>query len=461
MDQFPFPACAVDAEVVMNTPWPMLGYVQQLTEEIEALKARIELLESKLNRNSSNSNQPPSNDSPFKPKSDLRQDKKKSVPKRKGARQQCLRPSEVRELFPGRCACGCEALRDPEPYYIHQFVELPTLQLDVEHLILYRGHCAGCGKLRKALILPDRRVGFGPRLSALVAELCGVHGDSRRAIQDFLFSVLRLPVSQGGIQKILDRMAVAIAPHYAAIDAAAHASSMNHVDETSWRRRGKLAWLWVLTNAGVALFMIHSRRSRAAFRALIKDWQGILVSDGYGVYRNWVGLRQACLAHLIREAKGLSERGDKELARCGFWAWKELRRLCHMAKAPPTQGEWSMFYARFIRLLTTYEHRQDEAGKFARRLRSEMDHLWLFLQEKGVSPTNNHAERMLRFAVLWRKRSLGTNSENGERWAERILSLRHSCRLQRKRTFPVLIDAMQAYVGGGHPDLEWIHRAAA
>ncbi|NEX15892.1 MAG: hypothetical protein C1943_04435 [Halochromatium sp.] len=147
-----------------------------------------------------------------------------------------------------------------------------------------------------------------------------------------------------------------------------------------------------------------------------------------------MGLRQSCLAHLIREAKTHSERRAKEIARCGTWAREELQRLCRMAKTPPTVGEWSMFYARFIRLVSKYADRNDDAGKLTRRLRGKMGHLWLFLEDYGVSPTNNHAERMLRFAVLWRKQSLGAMSERGERWAQRILSLRQACRLQGEQT---------------------------
>jgi transposase len=63
-------------------------------------------------------------------------------------------------------------------------------------------------------------------------------------------------------------------------------------------------WLWVMTNKASAFFMIHSRRSWEAYQELIRDWNGILVSDGYNVYCKWVGLRQTCLAHLIRDAKG-------------------------------------------------------------------------------------------------------------------------------------------------------------
>jgi len=68
-------------------------------------------------------------------------------------------------------------------------------------------------------------------------------------------------------------------------------------------------------------------------------------------------------------------------------------------------------------------------------------------------------ERLLRFAVLWRKRSLGTKSEKGDRWVERILSLRQTCRVRGRQTFPVLVEAMTCYFKGQPPDIAWISQA--
>src|SRR5262249_57427238 len=102
--------------------------------------------------------------------------------------------------------------------------------------------------------------------------------------------------------------------------------------------RSWLCGLWVRTRGGVAFYMIHPRRSKEAFAALIDDWAGILVSDGYGVYQHWVQARQTCVAHLIRTARSLAERQNAELAACGAWGVAELRRFCHKAPPPPTGG---------------------------------------------------------------------------------------------------------------------------
>ena len=81
---------------------------------------------------------------------------------------------------------------------------------------------------------------------------------------------------------------------------------------------------------------------------------------------------------------------------------------------------------------------------------------WVLLAQPGVEPTNNRAERALRFGVLWRKRSLGTASEKGNHWVERILALRETCRLQARSTYTVLVDAVASLFKGQQPDLSWM-----
>jgi transposase len=286
--------------------------------------------------------------------------------------------------------------------------------------------------------------------------MSGNQGNSRSAVQQFCSSVLNFHISRGGIQKVIDRGSQAIKPIYEAIGHAARKAKVNYIDETSWFMNGALMWLWVMVNSQVAFFLVHANRSAEAFAALIEDWKGILVTDGYKVYQKWVNLRQTCLAHLIRDARGLSERNNPEIAAFGRKALAELKRLCNMANAPPTVGEWSAFYARLSHLISQNHERKDDAGKFARRLLREMDSLWVFLEVQGVEPTNNHGERTIRFGVLWRKRSQGTASEKGNRWVERILSLRQTCAMRSMPTFPILVNAIECYFKGLQPDLSWI-----
>src|ERR671929_67184 len=162
--------------------------------------------------------------------------------------------------------------------------------------------------------------GYGPRFSALMGELAGAYGNGRRMVQTFCASVLQVPISVGAIQKVLDRVTQAIDPYYTVIATQARQAAVNYIDETPWYCLNALAWLWVMASERVAFYMIHPRRSKEAFAALIDDWAGVLVSDGYGVYQTWVARRQTCLAHLIRTARSLAERQQADLATCGAWA---------------------------------------------------------------------------------------------------------------------------------------------
>ena len=283
-----------------------------------------------------------------------------------------------------------------------------------------------------------------------------MHRLSRRGVQDLCRSVLGVPISLGAIQRLIDRTSLAIVPHDAAIARLARKARVGYVDETPWYCRHTLQWLWSMVTDTVALYRIHAKRSQEAFGSLIKDWRGILVSDGYGVYQAWGPARQTCLAHLIRRARQLSQRRQGALAACGQVALKELRRLCQMAHAPPSGGQWQAWYARLCRLVRRYELRSDDAGRLVRRLRREMGSLWVFLNESGVEPTNNRAERALRFGVLWRKGSLGTASAKGNDWVQRSLSLRQTCRQLEQSSFSVLVDALEAFMHDRPPDLSWL-----
>jgi transposase len=453
----------------LATPEPVRKYIEALETALAELIAnaqqhekRIQQLESRINQDSQNSSKPPSSDSPYrKPRSKTKKKKKRKrggQKGHKGHRQQLLEPTAVVHLKPQECTCGHRSITGHglKPYYIHQYIELPEIQMEITHLVLHKGHCDRCGQTVKAPLPSQYRSGYGPRFSAMIAELSGGHGASRQTVQSFCHSVLNIAISTGAIQKVIDRASQAIAPLYETIGIRAHSQPVNGIDETSWRQGGDLKWLWTMANEKVCFFKVHNHRSKQAFEELIGQWRGILISDDYPLHTQWIGGRQTCLAQLIRQARALSQRKQAVLKRFGENLLKELRLLCHWAKAPPDEKQWTDFYSRLMLLLMLYEGGDDDAGKLARRVAAEMDSLWLFLEENGVEPTNNRAERALRFGVLWRKRSNGTQSEKGNRWVERILSLRQTCRQRALASYPILVDAIACYFKEQIPSMSWI-----
>ena len=442
-------------------PESVRQYIQQLESALFGLNHRVEKLEAKAGKNSTNSNKPPSSDSPFKRPERKRKKSKRAKGGQKGHaghQQQTLEPTQVVNLMPERCTCGCTDFdgQNCHRFHTHQNIELPPIELEVTHYGLNQCQCPRCGRIVKAQLPPEAQTGYGPRLSAFIAELSGIKAMSRADVQSLCASVLGLPIATGTIQKILDRASAALAPAYQKIADRARGAEVNYVDETCWFKEHDLKWLWAMVNDQEALYRIDDHRSKQAFLELVQYWNGILVSDGYGVYKHWVNDRQSCLAHLIRDADALAQRDKIDIKRFGHLMAARLRELVSFAKVPPDPRRWQDFYPHLLFTLSLWEQDQTEAGKLARRIVRQLDSLWTFLEHQGVEPTNNRAERALRFAVLWRKRSLGTRSEKGNRWVERILSFKETCRLRAKATFPLLAGLIHNFFIGTEPDLAWI-----
>jgi len=242
-------AIPLSADVLRQTPPESVALILYLLECIAkleeinaelatrnaALEKRVVELEIKLNKKSTNSSKPPSSDSPYKSKTQKPDEKvaKKEKRTRKGHERKRLEPTAKLDVIPVQCTCGSEQLGESVPYYTHQVVEIPEIKLIVEDIVLHQAQCGECGKIVKSEIPHDKRSGYGPRLSAMVVELAGVHGNSRRSVQDFVFSIFALSMSLGVIQKIINRAKEAIEPHYDAIREAAQQAKVNYIESVN------------------------------------------------------------------------------------------------------------------------------------------------------------------------------------------------------------------------------------
>ena len=382
-----------------------------------------------------------------------------------GAWQKFVTPDEELKFFPGPCSCGCQEIETLEPFYRQQYFEIPTILVNVLHIILYRGTCSNCGKACKGKAPWKFQVGYGPNLSALVQGLITL-GLSRRGLLEFLRDTgfVRtshgegLQISHGGPNRILGRVSSAIKPHYEKIGEIARTVPINYVDETSWRMfgpAGKIkAWLWVMATCLVTFFMVHARRSKEGFQELVGNWSGILTSDDYAVYSSWPAeLRQSCLAHLSRAAKKLSQDPVAEIAKGGLRLYNELCRLTKIDRETLTEGEWRALMMRVKGLINLFKKRDDCLATLARRLEKDGVSLYTFLCIAGVEPTNNVAERALRAIVVKRKCAFGSVSEAGSRWLVRSFSFKQTCRQQEWPYFEMLRGCISNHLQGLPQDL--------
>jgi transposase len=243
-----------------------------------------------------------------------------------------------------------------------------------------------------------------------------------------------------------------LAPAHAEALTAVKEAAVKNVDETGWKEAGKKRWLWVAATASVAAFVIQGTRGLQGLATLLSDTiHGILGSDRWSVYGCWpVLLRQICWAHLKRDFQKCLDRGGPgtlvgeeglRVVRRVFKAW-HLFRGGGLSRAQ-LQKRLDPIARHLRRVLDAGRACADsKTAAFCTNLVELEPALWRFVITEGVEPTNNHAERILRRGVLWRKISFGCHSAAGCRFVERMLTVTQTLRLQNRNILHFLIEAV-------------------
>jgi transposase len=435
------------------------GQVATLTTQVAALTRQVAELMERLGRNSRNSHLPPSSDPPGKRgpsgqgKDKQGGRKRGGQPGHGGSRRTLLPPDQVDEvvnLFPSHCeGCADELpeVHDPEAHRYQQ-VEMPPIK---PHTKEWRCHEVACPKCRHKTRAPHDPAKipaspFGPRLMAMIAFLTGVYHVSRRKTVVLLWELLGVRISLGALSAVEARVSDAIAPAVEDAWRRVSAGAVKHTDGTSWLQAGATRALWTIATKAT-VFKILADSSKATLKPLYGSLRGILVSDRAKALNFWaMDHRQICWAHLLRKFVSFSEHAgpaaaighelldytgilfeywhdyqDGKLPREVFVAW--MSALGPKVEAVLARGVAAGVDGLSGSCADILEHKQA---------------LWTFVTHDDVEPTNNHAEREIRAFVLWRKRSYGAQSDRGNLFAERVMTVAHTARKQDKNVLTFL-----------------------
>jgi transposase len=425
--------------------------VQRLEAELQRLK-KLELevaeLRERLGQNSQNSSKPPSSDPPSVSRPNKHQP---SGRKRGGQRghqghgRTLLPPDQVDhivELRPVSCQqCSSLLLGDDPSPARRQVSELPPVRAQVTEYRQHTLNCPHCGASNRAGWPEEAPSGcFGPRAQAVVGYLTGRLGLSHRDVTEAMETLHGLEIGLGSVAAIQQQVSAALAQPVATAQNFAGRESVHYVDETGWPEGEKLKWLWIHATPEVTVFTIRPGRTKEAAQEILgRKFTGVVNTDRYNAY-HWVdeSRRQLCWAHLKREFQAIKERGGKSaeigeglLTEVGklFERWYELRE--NRIDWPAFQAVMKSIEQRVGDLLRAGEQcGQEKTRRTCGNILKLERSLWTFVRVEGIEPTNNNAERPLRRAVLWRRKSFGTQSESGSRFVERILTVVTTLRQQ-------------------------------
>jgi transposase len=387
--------------------------------ELQTLKLDYEALKLKLKKNkkpltnSSNSSQPLSQDQ----KPNRSKDKRKHrhgppVGHVKYERQWVAQPDQLVEVKPQVCA-NCQADLSKESgklVDVNQITELPEAKAEVIEVRQIEVACPCCGRQQTGEPPEGLEMerAFGTRLEATVAYYRQEQHMSYERTKNALSDLHGAKISEGAIDKIMQRAGKAAGEQTQPIVEAVRQSEVIHSDETGSRVDSQNWYQWVFSSTKAVLHVTRFDRSVDVIKEVMADHAAeVWVSDVYSAQMKApAGERQLCMAHQLRNLQAVID-----LYPQAFWPKAMqvvFRSGVHLHnerdKLPPGEFECQLQRLERIcdRLLERPVEHPDEK-RLMKRYRKYRDGLFVFLHRSDVPPTNNISERYLRPTVIHRK----------------------------------------------------------
>ena len=404
---------------------------------VKQLLERIADLESQLNNNSKNSSKSPSSDQ----KSNLpRMPRKETRPFHPGASRQLLPESMVTshthrqvDTCP-RCRSAMLTTGDVIKW---QQIELPEIKPLVHQWNLHVCQCPNCQLVATPKLEAGEEYLLGSRFEALVNLCLGRFRMGHLVVREFIAALIpNIDLSQGLISKIKMRAAKALAsPQQQIMEKILKEKAPLHVDATGWRHLGNNEHAVVMKVNNWVAFSFVSHQNKATFERLLSTKKLHIVTDR-GLPVGGVGARihQYCLAHLLRNLRGLSQHSGTtlgEVQKIGeiHDAIQHLFIDKHrMERGEISVNTWRRYgyqgwqYVKEIVEELLESNPGKKVARFFRKLQKGWKHFKVYLRSPDYPMTNNPAEEALRSLVIARKLCFGSRSEYGRAWRAEIQS---------------------------------------
>jgi transposase len=325
-------------------------------------------------------------------------------------------------------------------------IQLPAEPETVEHVI-NQYWCSKCGEMKEKTIT-DAMPGFGTGLKT-IAYSAYLHYHQGMSISKIVenLSILGMKISAGSLVGGWKALAQLLKPCYEEIGQHIRGSTdAVYADETGYRQNGKKCWLWSFSTKNEVFFLIRKSRGGDIVREVLgKVFNGILVTDFWKPYLAVSALiRQWCIAHFLREFKKI-EYTRKDLPDEYRLFKKRVKRLFNDAlrssKKKLSGHERQTAYDRFLERLdqiTLCEYNDKDVVRLQKRLRKYRDGFFTFVV-RNVDATNNHSERIIRYAVIMRKTSFHTMSDAGSETMSILMSVFKTLELRDENVLESMI----------------------
>jgi len=455
----------------------LFTYVAQLHEKIKLLEKEISLEKIKqinLKANCPTSKLPEwenKNTSNAKPEDKDKKEpkKKKKRKKRKGSgnkKKDKLIPTESNITTNEDCPhCGHD-LRNEKPFetivrIVEDINNFPK-STDILEEKQERVKCPQCKKkitAQSEAALPKSDIGI--RATIVITYLWVWTAISLPKIADYLNSFFNLTISTAGISKMMIRVGDILKPVYFEILEDIKMGAIIYADETGWRVRGKLHWLWIFANKKSAFYWPDKSRGGPVIEKLLGTcFKGLLISDAWHAYLKIQCEKQTCMSHIFRKIRKLRDAFPRYYSVLQFY--ERLKKIIQDGEDLQVNrkkiGE-SIFQANFKRLhkrvdkLLAWKNPNEILSDIIVKVNRQRDHILTFVEHQGAESHNNYSEYIVKKGILKRKVSGGSTSFEGLSAFSVLISIYQTCHLRKIPLTSFMKQTLIQYIKKGRPML--------
>lgn len=455
--------------VYQKGPQAICDLVHHLENQIQDLTERIEELEDRSKKNSTNSHKPPSTDGLRKPVTkSLRKSSHRQTGGQLGHKGHTLvlttTPDHVITYSPTHCTC-CNTSLEHEAvkgYRIRQVYDLPPIQIEVTEHKVEQKECPHCHSVQEALFpsTVSHPVQYGPNIKGLIPYLTHYQCLSLKRTKEFFQDCFGHSISEGTLVNHTNGFSAQLQPFIQEVKEKILQSSVVHFDETGMRVESKTQWLHTASTPEVTFQHIHEKRGKEAMDAgeILPSFSGIAMHDGWKSYDVYTDCRHVlCNAHLLRDLQGIIDNAGES------WA-QQMQEFLTQALSLKKQYKGNIPEMERKNLFTTYhsilnepqvsssefkkKRKQTPSQNLWNRFVKYADRILAFLERPDIPFDNNQAERDIRMTKVKQKVSGTFRSKKG---AESFCQIRSFISTMKKQKQSVLQAMSQVIETGTVP----------
>jgi transposase len=450
----------------------LIFYIVNLHKKIKLLEKeitedKIKLINSKVNCPSSKLPEWSKPTRPPKPKAKKGKKKKRVKNKNSGNKgKEALVPVMVNVVLNTDCPHCNYDLREElpvefTPRIIEDIIAVQEKSVVIEE-IQARVKCPLCKTIVTAqseLALPKSDIGLNT--TVLMTYLWVWMAIPLQKITDYLKTFNSLIISTAGVVKSMVRIGAILEPVYYEILSDIKIGVIIYADETGWRVRGELHWLWVFGNKTSSFYWADKSRGGGVIEKILGTcFDGLLISDAWHAYLKIKCAKQTCMPHIFRKIRHFRDAFPEYYSIIKFY--EKLKKIISDGEKLQ-EKKVNMIDVDFSKKLKKLHDRVDTLLEWEnpnpilknilKKVKRQREYILTFVEHPNAESHNNFSEYLIKKGVLKRKVSGGSTSFEGLFTFAVLISIYQTCYLRKISAYDYLMKSLKKYIKTGSPML--------